>query len=136
MTSRYVVEFSPPSPPPPKGDLRQAGGALDWQAAGLFETQQRAAAEALIRARVGDDRLIEAGRLVDRIRDEVCLVVTRADLSHTVHCYDDRSKRRHFSDVASASAYANALLAAGLRARIFPYRPPRGYTDFLISQEG
>ena len=54
--------------------------------------------------------------------------------THTVHCFDDSSKRRHCATKKEAIAYANELLAAGHKVKIYPYRPQRGYVDILAEQ--
>jgi hypothetical protein len=59
-------------------------------------------------------------------------------LTHTVHCYSDKSKRKHFTSkqeaVTYAVTYANSLLSQGLKARIFPYSPPKKYIDILAER--
>jgi hypothetical protein len=55
-------------------------------------------------------------------------------LTHTVHCYSDKSKRKHFTSKQEAVTYANSLLSQGLKARIFPYSPPRRYIDILAER--
>lgn len=60
-------------------------------------------------------------------------------LTHTVHCYSDKSKRKHFTSKhftskQEAVTYANSLLSQGLKARIFPYSPPKKYIDILAER--
>lgn len=55
--------------------------------------------------------------------------------THTVHCYTDRTRRRHFEGIEAATAYANDLLRQGEKAKIFPYRPPRRYVD-IVAERG
>jgi hypothetical protein len=52
----------------------------------------------------------------------------------SVICYDDKSLTRHFVDPQEAVTYANTLLAAGHRARLRDYRPPRKYVDILAER--
>ena len=42
--------------------------------------------------------------------------------THTVHCFTDKSKRRHFTSKEDAVDYANRLLADGEKCKIYPYK--------------
>lgn len=55
--------------------------------------------------------------------------------THTVHCWTDISKRKHFTEKKKAVEYANSLLRAGEQCTIFEYRPRRTYGD-LLAKEG
>ena len=53
--------------------------------------------------------------------------------THTVHCFDDKSLRRHFVGVEAATAYANDLLRGGHKVKIFPYKP-FSRVDFMAAK--
>lgn len=54
--------------------------------------------------------------------------------THTVHCFDDKSLRKHFEGIEAATEYANKLLREKHRVRIFPYTPPRRYVDIVAAR--
>lgn len=54
--------------------------------------------------------------------------------THTVHCFDDKSKRQNFTNITEAAAYANKLLAGGHKVKIYPYSPPKQYIDFVAER--
>lgn len=57
-----------------------------------------------------------------------------AQYTHTVHCYDDKSLRKHFEGVEAAATYANTLARQRHKVKIFPYTPPRKYIDYLVER--
>lgn len=54
--------------------------------------------------------------------------------THTVHCFDDKTKRQHFTSHREAVAYANQLLRAGHKAQIYPYSLSKRYIDYLAER--
>jgi hypothetical protein len=56
--------------------------------------------------------------------------------THTVHCFDDKAKRKHFTNRREAVAYANRMLVKGHKARIFPYAPRKQYVDIVAEGSG
>lgn len=54
---------------------------------------------------------------------------------YTVHCFTDKAKRRHFSYLDQATAYANQLLKEGEKCKLYPYREQRSYVD-VVAERG
>jgi hypothetical protein len=54
--------------------------------------------------------------------------------THTVHCFDDKTLRKHFAGIEAATEYANKLLEQGHKVRIYPYKPARRYVDILVER--
>lgn len=52
---------------------------------------------------------------------------------YTVVCFTDRDKRKFFISKDEAVDYANELLAAGEKCKIYPYQPKR-YVDRLAEE--
>ncbi len=55
--------------------------------------------------------------------------------THTVMCWTDKTLRKSFEGIEAATAYANELLRAGHKVKIYPYRPPRRYVD-IVAERG
>jgi hypothetical protein len=56
------------------------------------------------------------------------------EYTHTVHCWNDKSKRKHFNCLDKAVEYANGLSQSGYKVKIFPYKKPRSYLDDMIDR--
>lgn len=54
--------------------------------------------------------------------------------THTVRCFDDKKLTQNFTDIKRASKYANELLQAGHKCKIYPYREPKRYIDVLAER--
>jgi hypothetical protein len=54
--------------------------------------------------------------------------------NHTVLCFTDKTKTKYFVELTEATTYANKLLRAGHKCKIYPYRPPRRYVDILAER--
>lgn len=54
--------------------------------------------------------------------------------THTVRCFDDKTLTKHFAFVNQAAAYANQLLRAGHKCKIYPYREPKKYIDYVAER--
>ena len=54
---------------------------------------------------------------------------------HTVRCFSDRSLDAHFEQMKDAIEHVNGLLAQGYKAKLYPFRPPKRYVDFLAENE-
>ncbi len=52
----------------------------------------------------------------------------------TVHCFNDKSKRRHFYSQAAAINYANDLSRKGYKVKIYPYTPPKRPVDYAAER--
>ncbi len=57
------------------------------------------------------------------------------EFKYTVHCFDDKKLRKHFTNKREAIVYANQLLAAGHKIKLFDYTQPKRYIDYLAEQE-
>lgn len=55
--------------------------------------------------------------------------------THTVVCFTEDNKRYDCASHQQAIDKANALLRLGHRCKIYPYRPPRRYVDFVAENE-
>lgn len=53
----------------------------------------------------------------------------------TVHCFDDKSLRKHFEQKGQAVTYANDLLSQGHKAKLFTYSQPKRYIDHIAENE-
>lgn len=60
--------------------------------------------------------------------------MSEPNYTHTVHCFDDKAKRRHFKGIEAATRYANELLAEGHKVKIYPYGPPKKYIDYVAER--
>lgn len=56
---------------------------------------------------------------------------SESQYTHTVHCFDDPSLRKHFMEVEAASRYANELLGKGHQVKIYPYQLPKKHIDYI-----
>jgi hypothetical protein len=54
--------------------------------------------------------------------------------THTVHCFDDKSLRKHFVGIEATTEYANKLLMQNHKVKIYLYRPQRRYVDILAER--
>jgi hypothetical protein len=54
--------------------------------------------------------------------------------THTVYCFTDKTRSKHFVTLARATEYANKLLVLGHKCKIYPYRLPRKYVDILAER--
>lgn len=55
----------------------------------------------------------------------------------TVRCFSDKAKTKHFiqkGGPGGAVAYANKLLAAGEKAKIYPYSSPKRAIDYIAER--
>lgn len=59
------------------------------------------------------------------------------EFTHTVHCYDDKSLRKHCTSLTEAVDYANGLLKQKHSTAIFPYNYQSGqrYVD-IVAERG
>lgn len=60
--------------------------------------------------------------------------MTNTPFTHTVVCFSDGNKRRHFHNINDASTYANELLRAGHKCKIYPYSPPKRPVDYAAER--
>lgn len=56
------------------------------------------------------------------------------EFTHTVHDYTDKTKRKHFKGIEQATVYANELLRAGHKVKIFSYSLPKRYVDIVVAR--
>ena len=54
--------------------------------------------------------------------------------THTVVCFSDANKRRHFHSVLEATTYANELLRAGHKCKVYAYSPPKRPVDYAAER--
>lgn len=53
------------------------------------------------------------------------------EFTHTVHCFDDRSLRKHFAGIEKATKYANKLLSQGHKVKLYPYKAVKKRIDYI-----
>jgi len=57
-----------------------------------------------------------------------------SDYTHTVHCWNDKTKRKHFGTLQSAVKYANMLTKDGYKVKIYPYRAPKTTSSAYLDE--
>lgn len=54
--------------------------------------------------------------------------------THTVRCFDQKDLTKPFTNIKQATKYANQLLRDGHKIKIYPYREPKRYIDYLAER--
>lgn len=68
-------------------------------------------------------------------RQSITVTLSVDVFTHTVHCFTDKTLRKNLPGLHLAIRYANKLLQSGHQVKIYQYRPPKKYIDYLIEQE-